>query len=348
MPEVKRGPTIKDVAACAGVSVTTVSRYLNDAEYLSTESADKIARAIEILGYRPSSVARGLKSAKMQTIAVFSSNTTLLGSAVVIEGIEDAARELGYSVMISKLDDSSSVTLRDSVEKVLDLNPAATVVLKYDPLAVQALNFIPTHIPTVVIGGATESQRHQVSLCERAGGEEITRYLLSLGHKRIDHIAVPARSDGTSRTDGWEAVLREAGLPISLTIPPGWTPLQGRELGRQLAENPLVTAIFAGNDELAMGVIRGIKDCGRRVPEDISVVGFDDHPFAQIWEPGLTTYRQDFLQAGKVAARLAVDHVNAVSAGTEFPPQYVEVPGELVVRGSAQAVPVANSAGNQS
>lgn len=338
MPPIKRGPNIKDVAACAGVSVTTVSRYLNGAEYLSTDSSQKIARAIEILGYRPSSVARGLKASKMKTIAVFSTNTTLLGSAVTIEGIEDAARELGYSVMISKLDESSNVSLTDSVQTLLDLNPAAVVVLKYDPLAVKAMQLIPTCIPTVAIGGAREENTHQVSLCERAGGEEITRYLLSLGHKRIDHIAVPARSDGTSRTDGWEAVLREHNLPLPLTIPPGWSPAHGRVIGQQLAENPQVTAIFAGNDELAMGVIRGLEDRGKRVPEDISVVGFDDHPFASIWEPGLTTYQQDFTAAGKAALRLAVADVEATVGKANSEPQYVEIPGKLIIRASAQAV----------
>lgn len=336
MADIKRGPTIKDVAACAGVSVTTVSRYLNDAAYLSAESSEKIARAISILGYRPSSVARGLKASKMKTLAVFSSNTTLLGSAVTIEGIEDAARELNYSVMISKLDATRS--LQNSVQTLLDLNPAGVVVLKYDPLAVSALELIPDSIPTVVIGGARDEKRHQVSLCERTGGEEITRYLLSLGHQRIDHIAIPARTDGTSRTDGWEAVLRSAGMPTWLTTPPGWQPLDGRKLGREMAQNPRVTAIFAGNDELAMGVIRGLEDGGKRVPEDVSVVGFDDHPFAEIWEPGLTTYRQDFTAAGRVAARLVIAHAAALSEGVDYPPQYVEVPGKLVIRSSTQAI----------
>lgn len=337
MPPKKRGPNIKDVAACAGVSVTTVSRYLNGAEYLSADSAEKIARAIEMLGYRPSAVARGLKGAKMKTLAVFATNTTLLGSAVTIEGIEDAARESGYSVIISKLDESHETSLKDRVDAVLDLNPTAVIVLKYDPLAVEVIHHIPQHIPTIAIGGARDTTRHQVSLCERTGGEEITRYLLELGHQRIEHIAVPARSDGTSRTDGWEAVLREHGLPTSLTIPPGWTPLEGRELGRQLAANPQVTAIFAGNDELAMGVIRGIADMGKTVPDDISVVGFDDHPLAEIWDPGLTTYRQDFTAAGRAAAQMAITHAQHSHAGQPYPPQYVEIPGRLIIRGSARA-----------
>lgn len=337
MAQKKRGANIKDVATFAGVSVTTVSRYLNGAEYLSADSAQKIARAIEMLDYRPSAVARGLKGAKMNTFAVFATNTTLLGSAVTIEGIEDAARESGYSVIISKLDEGQGTSLKDRVDAVLDLNPAAVVVLKYDPLAVSALQYLPSTIPTVAIGGSRDDSTHQVSLCERAGGEQMTQYLIGLGHQRIDHIAVPARSDGTSRTDGWAAVCRENGIPTSLTIPTDWTPLQGRELGRQLAMNPAVTAIFAGNDELAMGVIRGITDMGKLVPEDISVVGFDDHPFAEIWDPGLTTFQQDFSAAGRAAAQIAIEHVRHLNEGQKFAPQFVEIPGKLIIRNSAQA-----------
>lgn len=336
MAQKKRGANIKDVAACAGVSVTTVSRYLNGADYLSQESAQKIARAIEMLDYRPSAVARGLKGAKMNTVAVFATNTTLLGSAVTIEGIEHAARESGYSVIISKLDEGHASSLKDRVDTVVDLHPAAVVVLKYDPLAVSVLQYIPQNIPTVAIGGARDESLHQVSLCERSGGEQMTRYLIGLGHERIDHIAVPARSDGTSRTDGWAAVCRENGLPTSLTIPSDWTPLQGRELGRQLAMNPQVTAIFSGNDELAMGVIRGITDMGKSVPDDISVVGFDDHPFAQIWDPGLTTFKQDFAAAGRAAAQIAIEHVQSAAQGLQYSPQFIEVPGQLIIRQSAR------------
>lgn len=336
MAQKKRGANIKDVAACAGVSVTTVSRYLNGSDYLSQASAQKIARAIEMLDYRPSAVARGLKGAKMNTVAVFATNTTLLGSAVTIEGIEDTAREQGYSVIISKLDESHGSSLKDRVGTVLDLRPAAVVVLKYDPLAVEVLNYIPSNIPTVAIGGARDERIHQVSLCERSGGEQMTQYLIDLGHQRIEHIAVPARSDGTSRTDGWEAVCRKHRLPISLTIPSDWTPREGRELGRQLASNPQVTAIFAGNDELAMGVIRGITDMGKVVPDDISVVGFDDHPFSEIWDPGVTTFQQDFAAAGRAAAHIAIEHVRRIAQGQSFAPQFVEVPGKLVIRSSAR------------
>lgn len=333
----KRPPVISDVAACAGVSVSTVSRYLNGSRHLSAESAEKIARAIELLGYRPNLVARGLKRSSMQTIAVLSTNTTLLGSAVTIQGIEDEARAHGYSVMISKLDQSSPVEVQKVVDTVVALNPSGVIVLKYDATAERALRILPADLPTVAIGGAAEEERDQVSLCEREGGQAMTEYLLSLGHATVHHIGVPVRSEGTSRTDGWEAALRSRGLPMPESLSCGWEASDARILGRELASREDVTAVFVGNDELAMGLIRGLREAGRPVPETMSVVGFDDHPLSDIWEPGLTTYRQDFMTAGRTAVDLIVSRIQAAKDGESLAPRLREVPGEIVLRHSVQA-----------
>lgn len=334
----KRPPVISDVAACAGVSVSTVSRYLNGSSHLSAESAEKIARAIELLGYRPNLVARGLKRSSMQTIAVLSTNTTLLGSAVTIQGVEDEARTRGYSVMISKLDQSSPAEVQKVVDTVVALNPSGVIVLKYDATAERALTLLPTDLPTVAIGGAMEEERDQVSLCEREGGQAMTEYLLSLGHATVHHIGVPVRSEGTSRTDGWEAALRARGLPTPAPFGCGWEAAQARLLGRELAAREDITAVFAGNDELAMGLIRGLREAGRPVPESVSVVGFDDHPLSDIWEPGLTTYRQDFTTAGRTAVDLIVTRIHAAHNEEILAPRLREVPGDIVLRHSAQAL----------
>ncbi|WP_175957040.1 LacI family DNA-binding transcriptional regulator [Schaalia sp. Marseille-Q2122] len=333
----KRPPVISDVAACAGVSVSTVSRYLNGSSHLSPESAEKIARAIELLGYRPNLVARGLKRSSMQTIAVLSTNTTLLGSAVTIQGIEDEARARGYSVMISKLDQTSPAEVQKVVDTVVALNPSGVIVLKYDATAQRALHMLSADLPTVTIGGAAEEARDQVSLCEREGGQVMTEYLLSLGHATVHHIGVPVRSEGTSRTDGWEAALHARDLAVPPPLICGWEPSAARLLGRELAAREDVSAVFAGNDELAMGLIRGLREAGRPVPGSVSVVGFDDHPLADIWEPGLTTYRQDFAAAGRAAVELMVSRVEGRQKSEELAPRLREIRGVLVARESAQA-----------
>nr|WP_253280979.1 LacI family DNA-binding transcriptional regulator [Arcanobacterium phocae] len=324
-------PVIKDVAACAGVSVSTVSRFLNNSPRLSEESKEKIARAIELLGYRPSSIARGLVNSRIKTIAILSTNTTLLGSALAIEGIEDEARSQDYSVMITRLDGDTPEDLKRSVDLVLDLNPSGIVLLKYDDKAEIARRLIPENVPLVVIGGTPETMIDQVSLNEYEGGREITEYLLGLGHPTVHHLRIPIRSEGNSRTDGWEAALKARGVPVPQMLETTWRPQDARAIGEKLAADKSVSAIFAGNDEIAMGVIRGLTDHGVRVPEDVSVVGFDDHMLAQIWKPGITTMRQNFAQAGREAVKALLRRLCEPDA----PSHTISVPGTLVYRESA-------------
>ncbi|MFC5370497.1 LacI family DNA-binding transcriptional regulator [Arcanobacterium bovis] len=328
-------PVIKDVALCAGVSVSTVSRYLNDSSHLSEESRERIARAIKILDYRPSPVARGLVTSKTKTIAVFSTNTTLYGSAVAIQGIEDFARLNGYSVLISKLDDDSPDALKRSIDLVSDLQPSGIILLKYDETAEAAARMMPRHIPVVAIGGSYDPRSAQVSLGDYDGGKAITEHLLALGHKTVHHICVPTYLKGASRTDGWEAALVENNIPMSRPIMGDWEPTDARRIGHEIADRKDVSAIFAGNDEIAMGVVRGLADRGVRVPDDISVAGFDDHPLSAIWLPALTTYRQDFVAAGKAAVEALFKRL--AEQGEESAGEVIEIHGELVVRESTAA-----------
>lgn len=336
-PKEKRAPVIKDVAALANVSVSTVSRYLNDSPRISAESRERIAHAIKLLDYHPSRVARGLVNSTMKSIVVLTSNTTLYGSAMTIQGIEDEARVNNYPVSISKLADDSIDSLRASITMVTDQNPSGVVVMKYDALAAQALQLLPDTITKVVIAGDREPDLDQVDLRENQSGREITRYLLSLGHRNVFHVTIPGGGGGYSRTAGWEAELRANDKPIPDMMHCSWDPADARELGHRVAHIDGLTAVFAGNDEVAMGLIRGIEDEGKRVPDDISVIGFDDHPLACVWQPPVTTYRQDFPAAGRKAVQLLLSRLEARERGEELPARFVELQGELVIRDSAAA-----------
>jgi DNA-binding LacI/PurR family transcriptional regulator len=219
----------------------------------------------------------------------------------------------------------------------LDQNPAGILLLNYDKTGDEAFSFLSPNIPVVMLAGDRNDSVSQISMKEHQGGYRLTSYLLELGHKTVYHVSVPGGGGGYSRLAGWRSACEDAGAPAPTPIPSTWDPENGREIGRRLGKDLSVTAIFAGNDEIAMGVIRGLNDVGRRVPEDVSVAGFDDHPISKVWNPGLTTIRQNFNEAGATAFDLLKNEIDDVVAGREHSEnwnRFVEISGELVIRES--------------
>jgi DNA-binding LacI/PurR family transcriptional regulator len=165
-----------------------------------------------------------------------------------------------------------------------------------------------------------------------AGAAAATRYLLSLGHQAVYHVAGPSSClDAKERVDGWRQAMREAGAPEPAVLAGDWSAASGYELGGQLAAEPGLTAIFCGNDTMALGVVRALAERGLRVPDDVSIVGFDDVPEAGFYLPPLTTVRQDFGEVGRQALSTLVDRMSgAIPAGPR-----VRVAPLLIVRASA-------------
>ncbi|SEI00535.1 MULTISPECIES: LacI family DNA-binding transcriptional regulator [unclassified Leifsonia] len=304
-------PVISDVARRAGVSVPTVSRVLNGAAYVSDEKRTRVMQAIQELDFRPSAAARALVARQPKLIAVIAGNTSRYGYAETIRGVEERARAAGYTVSITVVESADDDIVEGTVSLVLDQPIAGVVVLKFDPPGVAALHRIPKSIPTVSISGVRESGVPQAVLAEAEAAEEVTAYLLELGHATVHHVRVPPSRKEDGRTTGWKRALTKHGAPVPAPVDATWEPESGREIGRALADDPTVTAVFCGNDEIAMGVIRGLVEKGKRVPDDVSVVGFDDHPLARMWSPPLTTVDQDFVGLGS----RAYDLLEAVMAG---------------------------------
>lgn len=305
-----KSASMRDVALLAGVSVPTVSRYLNKSAFVAEDKKRKISSAIRLLGYTPNPIARALVSQHTRSIAILSSNTTLYGQVQTIAGLEEAAREAGYVVSISVLSASSYPSLRKNLVSSLSQRPAGVVLLNYDKTSSEALSLLgdTQEFPLVSIAGEKEPGVAHVSLQERQGGFEATRYLLSLGHKTVLHVAIPGLSSEYTRLAGWREACEKAGVTMLPPVKASWDPVQARSIGMHI--RPDVTAVFAGNDEIAMGVIRGLEDSGRRVPQDVSVVGFDDNPIGRIWNPSITTIHQDFHRAGITAFHLLQKIIN--------------------------------------
>ena len=328
-----RPPTIADVAARAGVSVPTVSRVLTGAAKVSTAKRESVEAAIAALSYRPSAAARMLVSGQPRVVAVVTGDTSRYGYAEAIRGVEEAARSDGYTVMITVVENTDDAEIDQAMAATLGQPIAGVVVLKFDPQGVAALARIPSGLPVVALSGLRDTGVAQAVLDETRAAEEVTDYLLGLGHATVHHVRVPPSRRQDGRTIGWRRALRRAAADIPEPLDASWDPRSGVALGAQLARDG-ATAVFCGNDEIAMGVIRGLVDEGKRVPEDVSVVGFDDHPLAGLWAPPLTTVRQDFAGMGRRGFEL----LSRAMAGDREPRLSSERP-QLVLRASAGPAP---------
>jgi DNA-binding LacI/PurR family transcriptional regulator len=299
-----RPAVIADVAKLAGVSVPTVSRVLTGAARVRPEKERLVLDAIAKLNYRPSATARALASRQSHTIAIVAGNTSQYGYAETIRGIEEEARADGFTVTITVVETTDPEEVERAVALVLDQSPAGVVVLKFDPPGVAVLESLPRDLPVVAVSGVRSRDVPQAVLDESRAAETLTEHLLALGHRTVHHVRVPPSRREDGRTTGWRRALKRAGLEQPVLFEATWSPESGRAIGQEIARDPQITAVFCGNDEIAMGVIKGLRDAGVRVPDDVSVVGFDDHPLAAMWSPALTTVRQDFGGLGARAFEL--------------------------------------------
>jgi DNA-binding LacI/PurR family transcriptional regulator len=329
-----RVPVLSDVAKAAGVSVPTVSRVLTSSKYVAPELRERVMKAVSDLEYRPNSAARATRSGKRSMVAVLTGATSNYGYAKTIEGIELAARKAGLSVIIAVVESDSEPAVNAAIDLVLSQPVAGVIILEFDRPGLAAVKAFPSSVPMVVAGGGTRRSGANPSalLDERSAGRDATEYLLSLGHKTVHHVAVPTMGKHSGRTQGWKSALTAAGAPVPPVLHATWEPASGYRLGLDLADQDDVTAIFCGNDDVAIGVISALLDRGRRVPEDVSVMGFDDQPHVALWRPSLTTVRQDFGDLGARAFQL----LSAAVEGADGSSSSIVKP-ELVLRNSTAA-----------
>lgn len=327
-----RPAVIADVAKLAGVSVPTVSRVLTGAARVRPEKERLVLDAIAKLNYRPSATARALASRQSHTIAIVAGNTSQYGYAETIRGVEEEARADGFTVTITVVETTDPEEVERAVALVLDQSPAGVVVLKFDPPGVAVLESLPRDLPVVAVSGVRSRDVPQAVLDESRAAETLTEHLLALGHRTVHHVRVPPSRREDGRTTGWRRALKQAHVEPPELYEATWSPESGRAIGQRIANDPEVTAVFCGNDEIAMGVIKGLRDAGVQVPDDVSVVGFDDHPLAAMWSPALTTVRQDFVGLG---AR-AFDLLRGAMSGELVRRTSSALP-ELIVRESTAA-----------
>ncbi|WP_037680194.1 LacI family DNA-binding transcriptional regulator [Streptomyces griseus] len=330
-------PRSADVARLAGVSRKTVSRVLNNEPYVSEEARQRVLAAAEELGYRLNHAARALASGRSRSIGVVALGTAGYGTASLLVHIEHAVRDAGYALRIVNTPDGDPEEIADALESLLEQGVDGIVIS--EPI-VQGKVRARLDVPVLFLGAPpafTATRTVTVGVGARDLARAATDHLLDLGHTTVHHLAGPRRWYATKdRIEGWRAALAARGAPEPPLLNGDWSPDSGYAAGRELASDPSVTAVFAAGDEMAIGLIHALREAGRRVPEDVSVVGFDGNPVFAYVSPPLTTVRQPFEAAAGEGIRLLV---HAIEKPDTDPPPTSEPPVELVVRGSTAPPP---------
>lgn len=325
-----------DVARLAGVSHQTVSRVLNGHPNVREQTRLRVRAAIAQLGYRPNKAARALVTGKSQLIGVIAQNSSLYGPASLLGAFESAAAEAGFSVSLRRVKVLDRDSIAAAIEHHRDARVAGIVAIAPTASANEALAEVPAGVPLVTVDGDPARSTSLVTVDQAWGAYSATKNMLEYGHTTVWHVSGPADwFDSAGRVRGWQEALEEAGAEVPPPLAADWSASSGYQAGLMLARMPEVTAIFAANDHLALGILRAMYERGRNVPHDVSVVGFDDVPEAEFFIPPLTTIRPDFDEV----ARETLDLLLAQVSEAEVEESHRTVAPSIVVRDSVAAPP---------
>lgn len=334
-----RAAVMNDVARLAGVSHQTVSRVLNQHPSVSPATRERVLEAVRQLNYRPNAMARGLAGRRSRVVGVVSFDTILYGPASTLLGIERAARAAGYGVSIVTLEQVDHSGMVAALEALADQSVAGVVVIAPQTAAAAALHSLPLGVAAVAVESNVGGEIPAISVDQVTGARLAVQHLLGLGHRKVWHLSGPRDWVEThGRIEGWRSTLEKAGLPAPPLMTGDWSARSGYQAGLELAGRTDVTAVFAGNDQMALGMMRAFHEHGIRVPDDVSIVGFDDIPEAEFLSPPLTTIRQDFDEVGRrcIAALLRAIEAD-LPEGPDRPEPDPYVAPTLVLRRSTAA-----------
>ena len=329
--------TIKDVARRSGVSVSTVSRVLNDQPYVAEELKQRVLKAIDELGYKPSRVAQRLRATRSQLIGVVFSDIANSFYIDVLRGIEHVASQDGMSVLISNA--NADPDREEELIHLMQLEGVAGIIIaptREDSLAVAELS--TSGLPTTIIDRQMANTQVDTVLIDNfKGAFSAIQYLLGLGHRRIAVISGPLHlTSGRERYAGYLQAMSDAGVEVDsgLTRFGDYQQSSGYVLAQELISSPKPpTALFVANNEMTIGALNAIHQNGRRIPEDVAVIGFDDLSWAVSLNPPLTTIAQPTFEIGARAAQLLLARI----ADPERPPSKEVLTTHLVIRESCGA-----------
>jgi DNA-binding LacI/PurR family transcriptional regulator len=331
--------TIKEIAQQAGVSKQTVSRVLNNRPDVSPQTRNRIQTIIEQSNYQPSKLARSLTRGRTYTIGVLGSDLRHVGPSHTLIGIDEQAYATGYSLSLSLLhEQDDELTLETILNEMLAHQVDGiiwTAVNKLDSYEQVMTKLADLPVP-VVVGAELRPQglsAVHTDSCE--GGVIATQHLLDQGYETIAIITGPLNEwSAKQRLVGWQETVTAA--EDSLIFEGDWTAATGYAgIQQLLQQRPDIDAVFASNDQMALGVLKAAQELGRCVPQDLGVVGFDDIPEAVYFSPSLTTIRQSLVENGRLLVQELDRQIQAHSNQEPIMPQVLQTPPQLIIRASS-------------
>lgn len=327
--------TMLDVAREANVSYQTVSRVINEHPSVSATTRARVLQVIQQLNYRPSKVARSLATNRTRTLAVITYGMRHYGPTQMVVNIEQAAKQAGYDLILANVDPNSLEDFQTTIERIERWSVDGLLMIapvksnRYEQLVEQ---FTP--LPLVQIDITPGAKVPSVIIAQKQGSSAITRHLLDLGHTRFCEISGPMNwYAAESRHEGFVSALHSAQLTPIAVVEGKWTPQSGYTCAQKLLADYQFSALVVGNDQMALGAMRAIQEHGMRIPEGVSIVGFDDIPEAPYLAPPLTTVHQDFSELGRQGIEQLLQRIQEP---TTIAAQWV-IPTTLILRDSTQA-----------
>jgi len=332
----RRPASMADVARLAGVSGQTVSRVANDRHNVDAATRDRVRAAMRELGYRPNSAARALRNGEYRSIGVIVFELSSFGTTRTLDAIAAAAIARGYAINLMPVLDVTQTAVTNAFSRLGERAVDGVIILIEAHTLDEAGVKLPDGLPVVVVDSSAHYPYPIVDTDQAQGARLATEHLLELGHETVWHLGGPPTSfSADRRRRSWEQTLIDHGREVPPVYDGDWTATSGYQAGRRLAADDKVTAVFVANDQMALGLLRALYERGRSVPDDVSVVGFDDMEEAAHFWPPLTTVRQTFSEVG----RRSVDALIAEIQAGEHHHAPVAVPTSLVIRKSTAPPP---------
>lgn len=330
--------SMQDVAKEAGVSPQTVSRVANDSDAVRADTRQRVEAAMQRLGYRPNYAARALKHGSFRNIGVVLFNMTTYGNTRILSGVLNAANADGYSITVQTMATGDDRTLSAAVDRMKQQPVDGVIVVLEERISDFAGYKPPKDLPVVLITEGAADHCPTVDADQYGCSTAIVDYLMSKGHRTVYHIAGPATSRAAeSRARGWREALEQLGATVPSVYIGDWCADSGYQAGMALAHDPGCTAIYAANDQMAYGAMLGLRAAGKRVPEDVSVVGVDDSLVDMVPRLNLTTMRMKFDEIGATAFSMVRNQCEGDKVPTGIK---TVIPTELVERGSVRDLEV--------